>query len=270
MSSIKEIRTKFLQEKIINLFCRGTISESIREIDNFAKRKILVLAPHTDDEVIGCGGLIKKFSSSSSNVYVLFVTVEDERAIVKPTYIKGKNKRIIESENAKKYLNYTSQFYLEIPERNIEHNAQFKNEITNTILNLLYKYEIDTMLIPNFYDMNPDHRIISKIGLTAIPNGYLLKSIFLYEVWGPVNATHACLLNKKEFDNKINAMKCYETQLSSVDYFNIINLISSIRLKDYSLLYPESIKKLLPYSIEFYECIEQSNISNYLKKNLAI
>ena len=37
-------------------------------------KKILVLAPHADDEVLGCGGTINKYSKSGSDVYVSILT----------------------------------------------------------------------------------------------------------------------------------------------------------------------------------------------------
>src|SRR3990167_4258794 len=46
---------------------------------DFKKQKLLVIAPHPDDEVIGCGGLIAKIKDAGGQVYVLFLTVGDTR-----------------------------------------------------------------------------------------------------------------------------------------------------------------------------------------------
>ncbi|KKR86620.1 MAG: hypothetical protein UU34_C0012G0018 [Candidatus Curtissbacteria bacterium GW2011_GWA1_41_11] len=46
---------------------------------DFKKQKLLVIAPHPDDEVIGCGGLIAKIKDAGGQVYVLFLTVGDSR-----------------------------------------------------------------------------------------------------------------------------------------------------------------------------------------------
>ena len=37
-------------------------------------KKILVIAPHPDDEVLGCGGTIKKYSKRGNEVYLCIVT----------------------------------------------------------------------------------------------------------------------------------------------------------------------------------------------------
>jgi N-acetylglucosamine malate deacetylase 1 len=46
---------------------------------DFSKQKLLVIAPHPDDEVLGCAGLIHRVKSSGGKVYVLIMTVGDEK-----------------------------------------------------------------------------------------------------------------------------------------------------------------------------------------------
>ena len=42
---------------------------------NYKNKKLLVIAPHPDDEVLGCGGLISKVKSGGGKVHVLCFTV---------------------------------------------------------------------------------------------------------------------------------------------------------------------------------------------------
>lgn len=44
---------------------------------NWSEQRILIIAPHPDDEVIGCGGLIAKAKQAGAEVYVQFLTVGD-------------------------------------------------------------------------------------------------------------------------------------------------------------------------------------------------
>lgn len=44
---------------------------------DLSHQTLLVIAPHPDDEVIGCGGLIKKIKKAGGKVYVQFLTVAD-------------------------------------------------------------------------------------------------------------------------------------------------------------------------------------------------
>ena len=38
------------------------------------RKKILILSPHADDEVLGCGGTISKYSKKGHDIYVLVLT----------------------------------------------------------------------------------------------------------------------------------------------------------------------------------------------------
>ena len=72
---------------------------------DFKKQKLLVIAPHPDDEVIGCGGLIAKIKDAGGKVYVLFLTVGDTRDFTKEGLSTAKE-RIAEIEAVAKFLKY--------------------------------------------------------------------------------------------------------------------------------------------------------------------
>ena len=54
-------------------------------MNNFSDQKLLVIAPHSDDEVLGCGGLISKIKKSGGKVYVLIFNLGFEK--LKSLYI---------------------------------------------------------------------------------------------------------------------------------------------------------------------------------------
>ena len=68
---------------------------------NFSNDKLLVIAPHADDEVLGCGGLISKIKDDGGKVFVLIFNVG---SIEKHDNKKFTQKRKIETKNAMKYL----------------------------------------------------------------------------------------------------------------------------------------------------------------------
>lgn len=72
---------------------------------DFKKQKLLVIAPHPDDEVIGCGGLIAKIKDAGGQVYVLFLTVGDTRDFTKEGLSTG-DQRLKEIETVAKFLKY--------------------------------------------------------------------------------------------------------------------------------------------------------------------
>ncbi|TKK90354.1 hypothetical protein FDA94_04930 [Herbidospora galbida] len=42
---------------------------------NWADQRTLILAPHPDDEVIGCGGLISRISEAGGQGHVMYLTI---------------------------------------------------------------------------------------------------------------------------------------------------------------------------------------------------
>ena len=42
---------------------------------DFSNETLLVIAPHADDEVLGCGGLISKVKKAGGKVYVLIFNI---------------------------------------------------------------------------------------------------------------------------------------------------------------------------------------------------
>ena len=46
---------------------------------DFKNQRLLVIAPHSDDEVLGCGGLIHRIKAAGGKVYVLFLTLGTTR-----------------------------------------------------------------------------------------------------------------------------------------------------------------------------------------------
>jgi LmbE family N-acetylglucosaminyl deacetylase len=274
MNKIIDLRTTFLLSQINNIYNKKKLEPYIKELEFSNHHNILIIAPHADDEVIGCGGVIQKYVAQRSQVFVLFITVENSRSIVKPTLINGQNKRILESKKVKEYLKYTESEYLEIYERTINEFDYTGDKIKNAIAALLEKRKIDTVYIPNYFDLNPDHRIICKTSLQTINDyvlnrkgiGSFLPALFIYEIWGPVKATHVCHINKKEFRKKITSMRCYKSQMGSVDYIKIIDKISTIRRNDFLIHNPSFIQSPLKYSMEFFQFVNPVDLPLLIKE----
>ena len=74
-------------------------------MNNFSDQKLLVIAPHSDDEVLGCGGLISKIKKSGGKVYVLIFNLGFEKDDTKESQEKRKNevKAAMESLNVDNY-----------------------------------------------------------------------------------------------------------------------------------------------------------------------
>ena len=176
-------------------------------------KKVLVLAPHTDDGELGCGGLIAKLIDYGIDVYyVAFSTAEASVPV-------GFPKDILKTE----VRNATLQ--LGIPESNLLiYNYEVRKlnykrqEILERLIELRTQNSFDLVLIPSLNDIHQDHKTIAEEGIRAFKN----TSILGYElIWNNLSFNTQCFvqLEEKHINKKINALKEYTSQ-SKRDYMS--------------------------------------------------
>ncbi|MGF7028606.1 PIG-L deacetylase family protein [Sphingobacterium sp. HSC-15S19] len=266
------LRTNFLLKQLEKKFSGANMNGGGSQLIIKDFSRILIVSPHPDDEVIGCGGIIQKIKSNSTcEVKVCFVTIEDLRSISKPEYNeRGENKRFEESKEAQKILGYEDAEYFLIPERTLDIPGIFKEMFLSSLKKLLFEYRPTIIFLPNHYDMNPDHRSICREGIWLInelisQNNIKVEALFLYEIWGPVNATHNIVLSNEMVRLKTNAMNCYKTQLKTADYFSIIEKIQELRGGASSGDLQEGFEQR-----EYFEFVSTKSLSKYIIDNFQI
>ena len=170
-------------------------------------KKVLVLAPHTDDGELGAGGYISKLVDEGAEVfYMAFSTAEE-------SVPEGFPKDILKTEvvAATKVLGVKEEnviiFNYQVPKLNYA-----RQEILEELIRFkrLHK-DIDLLLIPSIKDIHQDHSTIAMEGIRA----FKTKSIFSYElIWNNLSFdTQAYIsLEEKHIDKKVNALKEYKSQ----------------------------------------------------------
>ncbi len=184
--------------------------------------KILVIAPHPDDEVLGCGGTIKKYTDSKNKVYLCIVTCA-YTPNWSEEFIKSRKEEI---KCSNKVLGIERTFFLDLPTVKLDTIPQSK--INDLILKCVGEVKPEIIYIPHRGDLNKDHQIIfeSSLVATRAKPGISIKKIFSYEVlseteWGEqkikklkdVFLPTVYVDIKKTLKDKIRAMKCYKSEL---------------------------------------------------------
>jgi len=185
--------------------------------------KVLVLAPHADDEVLGCGGTIAKHVANGDEVYVAVMT---NASIGAPELFSKEQIASIRTEAnaAHNLLNIKETFWFDFPAPKLEQYPQYK--IAKTIGELINNTKANILYIPHKGDLHMDHGAIYNAALVAarpIP-GQSVKQIYAYETlseteWGhpTVDAVFIpnrfSVLESDHFSAKIEAMTLFESQL---------------------------------------------------------
>ncbi len=176
-------------------------------------KRILILAPHTDDGELGAGGTISKLIELGANVYyAAFSTAEESvpdhlpKDILK-TEVRDATKKLgIKEENLKIY-NYRV--------RNLNYKRQ---DILENLIQLRNEIKPDLILMPSLNDIHQDHLTIAQEGLRA----FKTTTILGYElIWNNLtfNTTSFVKLEDKHIKNKFAALQKYKSQ-NSRDYMS--------------------------------------------------
>ena len=89
--------------------------------------------------------------------------------------------------------------------------------------------------------------------------------MYLYEVWGPCDTNCYLELTSVEAKRKTEALSCYQSQLESVDYLDIIEHINTIRVNEiYNILNTSFENKT---TVECFEYVDNQKLKSYIKEN---
>ncbi|MBK8819919.1 MAG: PIG-L family deacetylase [Saprospiraceae bacterium] len=187
------------------------------------RNKILIIAPHPDDEVLGCGGTIFKKVKEGNEVFVAILTNASKTDPLKYTEDKLINVRN-EAKKSCDYLGVKKIFFEDFPAPALDQYPGYK--MAESISKILNETKADTLYIPFRGDIHNDHKAIFDASMVATrPVGnYSVKTIYAYETlseteWAYPFAGETFIptvfekLDFSSFNAKLEAMKCYKSQL---------------------------------------------------------
>ncbi|MCH7951812.1 PIG-L family deacetylase [Patescibacteria group bacterium] len=192
-------------------------------------QKLLIIAPHPDDEVIGCGGLIAKMKDAGGKVYVLFLTVGDTKDFSSNGF-SSKRERIREIEAVSKYLNlddYSIAFGGNSHHLRLDQEAQLEliSAIERGSPLSIEKLQPTIVMFPLATNYNQDHRAAGQAAFAACRPAsrqykYQPQMVFSYEVaadqWNLeklFTPNFFATLSTRQLKKKIAALKLYKSQL---------------------------------------------------------
>ena len=144
-------------------------------------KKILFIAPHADDETLGCGGIIQKFKSENLKIYWLLST---KKRIKKKSESIKREKLIKKVKTKYKFDNLFQLSYY-------ASDLSFKNlsSLTQDIRNIININKIDTIFTCFSEDAHTDHFFVSKASLSSskVFRTPSIEKIFIYETLSESN-----------------------------------------------------------------------------------
>ncbi len=177
---------EILGAKDYRQYLAGDIGFKVIEKNYFSNKNILVVAPHFDDEVFGCGGALARFSAGGSKITVLCLTNGARGTLSGKKDESLTEVRKAETEaSAEKLGSNFSLLYWDYPEGKIG----FDDELKIRLAKLFLELEPSHIFIPFFSDANDDHSAAYKVSSAAIESKsepLADTEVWQYEVWNPL------------------------------------------------------------------------------------
>lgn len=178
---------------------------------------VLVLAPHMDDEVIGCGGTLALHVAAGASVTIVFLT-DGRRGGGTGSNTAAKalaDTRKNESRLALAELGITNIAFLDGEDGGLKATPSLAGALRAAIA----AAAPDIVYLPFFLEEHPDHRAASALLLKAVSGTSLSFRCHAYEVWTPLFPN--CLVRiDATIDAKRRALAHYQSQLAEADYLH--------------------------------------------------
>ncbi|NLA47838.1 MAG: PIG-L family deacetylase [Bacteroidales bacterium] len=183
------------------------------------RRIILIVAPHPDDEVLGCGGTIKKLSLRNNEIFILIMS-RGKKGLYSDDQILNVRR---EALAAHKLLGVKNTRFLDFPAPELDLISV--SELSGAIYSQIQEIKPQILYLPHRGDIHKDHQVIFDAGLVAArPIGdNSIREILTYETlseteWAPPYPNDVFIPDtfvniEDTFESKLEAMGCFKSQL---------------------------------------------------------
>lgn len=171
-----------------------------------ANNRVLVLAPHTDDGELGCGGTISRMVEEGREVYyAAFSTAAESVPPPFPPDVLEKEVR-----EGTKVLGIPAANLL-VYKYKVRHLPHMRQEILEELVQMKREIDPGTVFLPSAQDLHQDHQTVHIEGLRA----FKTVTVLGYELpWNNLSFDyrHFCVLTREHVQTKIAALRCYQSQ----------------------------------------------------------
>lgn len=196
-------------------------------------KTVLVIAPHPDDEVLGCGGTIVKHSQQGNEVHLCVVT-----KAYPPEWPEAEiEKRREEVFKSNEVLGIKKTHFLDLPTVKLDTIPQ--KDINALITKVITDVNPEILYIPNKGDVNSDHKIVFNAAMIAVRprNSTPVQRVLSYETlseteWSAPDPQESFIPNvfvdiTATLETKLKAMSQYKLELKEFPHPRSLEAISA-------------------------------------------
>jgi LmbE family N-acetylglucosaminyl deacetylase/glycosyltransferase involved in cell wall biosynthesis len=195
-----------------------------KTVSRIVGKRVLVLAPHPDDEVFGCGGAIMRHVDAGDALQVVVVS-DGEYRVDASQQLAYSQLRQTESRQAAKIMGCDAPSFWGIPDRSVAYGEYLIGRITDAI----DAFGADLVYAPSVFEMHPDHRAVGMAALESVRRNATRPHLAMYEVGIPMPRVNTLLDISNLVDRKQSAMRCFVSQLGEQAYDEHITALNRYR-----------------------------------------
>lgn len=186
---------------------------------------MLVVAPHQDDEIIGCGGALALQVRAARSAFVVIsqdgADGHDELSMTRQDLVALRNE---ESRVAAALLGIESPRFLGHPDLRAD-----ARRATEELRGIILDRKTHAVFVPFMLDGHPDHRAANYILAEALTHIDWKVRVFGYEVWG-LCIPNVIVVIDDVMEQKLAMLSCFNFANKATDYVQSTNLLNSREL----------------------------------------
>ncbi len=186
-------------------------------------KNILVLSPHPDDDIFGCGGMLHKQHQGGSVITSVYMTDGRKGGEGNPEELVWTRRE--EAKRAAAIIGINETIFLDNRDGELICSADSVSKMTS----ILDTVRPDAVYLPFLLDNHPDHLATNDIFVTAVGQFKSELMCYGYEVWTPLAAPNCVVDISKELSVKLTAIKQHESQLKDINLLNAFLGLSQYR-----------------------------------------
>ena len=186
---------------------------------------VLVIAPHPDDESLGCGGTLCKHAARGDRVVVTYVT-SGELGLKHLSREKAWAIRESEARRAVGVLGGAAVEFLRLPDWSVADHVPRAARLLRPIVE---REKPALVYLPHAREWHPDHRAALRVLRAACRGGNGLPEVLAYEVWTPLPEHDHVEDITAEMPKKLRALRAHRSQLNQFDYVRAVKGLNQFR-----------------------------------------
>ncbi len=187
---------------------------------------VLVVAPHPDDETLGCGGTLCRHAQAGDRLAAVFLT-SGELGL---KHLPARKARFIREREAKRAARILGIKRLHFLRSRDWFVGESSRRLVRPLRAILRRVRPQVLYVPHPREWHPDHRAALALVRAALKSsGLASPEVRCYEVWTPLPSHDQAEDITRFMPMKMRALRAHRSQLKEFNYERAVRALNAFR-----------------------------------------